>query len=587
MQKKSSEELGLPLPMTSRRGWQRFFPGLALLKHYKASWFYHDFFAGIVLGTMLVPIGVAYAVASGLPGIYGLYASIVPLFVYAFLGPSRILVLGPDSSLTAIVLAVILSVSAGDPHRAISLASMMAIVAGLLCLLAGFARLGFVTELLSKPIRYGYMNGIALTVMMSQLPNLFGLPSSKDGPFGGLIVAVSGMISHRVNWMTFGLGLSTLIIILFLKRFNRVPGFLIAVVISTMTVAIFDLSTSHHVLVLGSMPQGLPAFSIPWLEPGDVLPVLMGGFAIALVSFADTSILSRSYAARDGGYIDQNQEMVALGAANFVAGFFQGFAVSSSSSRTPIAQIAGAKTQVTGMVGALFVAAVLFFSSDFLSKIPESALAAVVITAAWSLLEFSDLKRIYRIQRWEFWLSMFCLIAVIIFGVIPGISLAIVVAIIEFLWESWRPHSAILGRVDGLKGYHDIKRYADAKTIPGLILFRWDAPLFFANAELFHQRVLAAIAASESPIKWVVVAAEPVTNLDITASDVVADLFQILKQSGVKLNFSEMKDPVKDKLKRFELFDLIGQDSFFPTVGAAVKSYIDTHEVDWQDWQDR
>ena len=587
MQKKTSEELGLPLPMTSRRGWQRFFPGLALLKHYKASWFYHDFFAGIVLGTMLVPIGVAYAVASGLPGIYGLYASIIPLIVYAFLGPSRILVLGPDSSLTAIVLAVILSASAGDPHKAISLASMMAIVAGLLCLLAGFARLGFVTELLSKPIRYGYMNGIALTVMMSQLPNLFGLPSSKDGPFSGLMVAFSGMIDERVNWMTFALGLSTLIIILLLKRFNRIPGFLVAVVISTVTVAIFDLSTTHHVLVLGSMPQGLPAFSIPWIEPGDVLPVLMGGFAIALVSFADTSILSRSYAARDGGYIDQNQEMVALGAANFVAGFFQGFAVSSSSSRTPIAQIAGAKTQVTGMVGALFVAAVLFFSSDFLSKIPESALAAVVITAAWSLLEFSDLKRIYRIQRWEFWLSMFCLIAVIIFGVIPGISLAIVVAIIEFLWESWRPHSAILGRVDGLKGYHDIKRYADAKTIPGLILFRWDAPLFFANAELFHQRVLAAIAASESPIKWVVVAAEPVTNLDITASDVVADLFQILKQSGVKLNFSEMKDPVKDKLKRFELFDLIGQDSFFPTVGAAVKSYIDTHEVDWQDWQDR
>lgn len=587
MQKNASEDLGLPLPMTSRRGWRRYVPGLALLQHYKAAWFYHDFFAGIVLGTMLVPIGVAYAVASGLPGIYGLYASIIPLIVYAFLGPSRILVLGPDSSLTAIILAVVLSVSAGDPHRAISLASMMAIVAGLICLLAGFARLGFVTELLSKPIRYGYMNGIALTVMMSQLPSLFGLPSSTDGPFGGLFVVISGMLNHQTNWMTFVLGLSTIVIILLLKRFNHVPGFLIAVVITTMTVVMFDLSTTQRVSVIGSMPQGLPAFSIPWIEPGDVVPVLVGGFAIALVSFADTSILSRSYAARDGGYIDQNQEMVALGAANFVAGFFQGFAVSSSSSRTPIAHIAGAKTQVTGLVGAMCVAAVLLFSPNLLGYIPESALAAVVITAAWSLFEFSDLKRIYRIQKWEFWLSLFCLVAVIIFGVIPGITLAIIVSIIEFLWESWRPHSAILGRVDGLKGYHDIKRYSEAKIIPGLILFRWDAPLFFANAELFQQRVLAAIAASDTPTKWVVVAAEPVTNLDITAADTLADLFEILQQSGTKLYFSEMKDPVKDKLKRFELFDRLGQDSFFPTVGAAVKSYIDTHEVDWKDWQDR
>lgn len=587
MQPPRAEDFGLPMPQTNRRGFRRWLPGLALIQTYKLSWLYRDFFAGLVLSTMLVPVGIAYAVASGLPGIYGLYATIVPLLVYALLGPSRILVLGPDSSLTAIVLAVVLASAEGDPLKAVTLASMMAIVAGLLCLLAGIARLGFVTELLSKPIRYGYMNGIAITVMISQLPNFFGLPASTDNPINSLFTTVLSLLKLQANWMTLAVGITTIAIIFLLKPFKRVPGLLIAVLIVSGIVGYFDLSSTHHVLTLGAVPQGLPHFSIPWIEARDVIPVLMGGFAIALVSFADTSILSRSYAARHGGYADQNQEMIALGAANLATGFFQGFAVSSSSSRTPIAHVAGAMTQVTGLIGAIVVSLFLIIAPDSLKYLPDSALAAVVLTAAWSLFEISDLKRIYRIQKWEFWLSMFCFASVVTFGVIAGITLAIIVAIIEFLWESWRPHSAILGRVDGLKGYHDITRHAGAKQIPGLLLFRWDAPLFFANAELFQQRLLAAVAKSQGPIKWVVVAAEPVTNLDITASDALAELIKILKQSNIKLNFSEMKDPVKDKLKRFELFDEIGQDAFFPTVGAAVKKFIEMHAVEWKDWEDR
>lgn len=571
----------------SGRGWMRFFPGLSVLSHYKLNWLYHDVYAGLVLTTMLVPVGIAYAVASGLPGIYGLYATAIPLLVYALFGPSRILVLGPDSSLTAIVLAVIISTAQGDPARAISIASMMAVVAGLICLVAGFAKLGFVTELLSKPIRYGYMNGIALTVMMSQLPKLFGLKASDDGPLNGLIAAIHGLEFDQINWMTLGIGLLTLVLIIIFRQFQKFPAFLFAVAIAAALVFFFDLTAKQQVVVLGPIPNQLPEFVFPWIEQSDILPVLIGGIGIALVTFADTSVLSRSMAMRYGDHVDQNQEMIALGAANLAAGFFQGFAVSSSSSRTPVAYIAGAKTQVTGLIGALGVIAILLWMPNALQFIPESALAAVVMTAAWNLFEFGDLKRIFRIQKWEFWLSIFCTISVVTLGVIPGIMLAVTVAIIEFLWEGWRPHFAILGRVDGVKGYHDINRYPEAKQVPGLLLFRWDAPLFFANVELFQRRVLDAIGQADSPIQWVVIAAEPITNFDVTASDFMMDLFDILKQSNIKLVFSEMKDPVKDLLKQFEIFELIGEEAFYPTIGAAVKAYIDTHQVEWEDWQDR
>ena len=328
-------------------------------------------------------------------------------------------------------------------------------------------------------------------------------------------------------------------------------------------------------------------FAIPWITYADIVPVLIGGFAVALVSFADTSVLSRVYAARTRTYVDPNQEMVGLGAANLAAGFFQGFPISSSSSRTPVAEAAGARTQLTGVVGALAVALLLVAAPDLLRNLPTSALAAVVIASAIGLIEVTDLRRIYRIQRWEFWLSIVCMVGVAVLGAIPGIGLAIVIAVIEFLWDGWRPHSAVLGRAEGVKGYHDITRYPDARLIPGLVLFRWDAPLFFANAELFHERVLDAVAASPTPVRWLVVAAEPVTSVDVTAADILAELDETLHAAGIELCFAEMKDPVKDKLKRFGLFARLGEEMFFPTVGAAVSSYLETHAVDWVDWEER
>jgi len=575
------------LAIQKQISWIRWLPGLLTLRQYQTRWLAHDVAAGLVLTTMLVPVGIAYAVASGVPGISGLYATIVALLAYALFGPSRILVLGPDSSLAAVILGVVLPLSGGDPHRALSLASMMAVVAGVVCILAGMARLGFVTELLSKPIRYGYMNGIALTVLISQLPKLFGFSIDSDGPLRNLWAIGEAIVNGEINWIAFGVGAGTLAVILLLKRSKRLPGILIAVVGATAIVGVLNLAARADVSVLGPLPQGLPAFAIPWITPADVIPVLIGGCAVALVSFADTSVLSRAYAARTGTKVDPNQEMVGLGTANLAAGFFQGFPISASSSRTPVAEAAGARTQLTGVVGALAVALLLLVAPNLLRHLPTPALAAVVIASAIGLIEMTDLIRIFRIQRWEFWLSIVCFVGVAVLGAIPGIGLAIVIAVIEFLWDGWRPHSAVLGRADGVKGYHDITRYPGARQIPGLVLFRWDAPLFFANAELFKERVLDAAAKAATPVRWMVVAAEPVTSVDVTAADTLAELDETLEKAGIELCFAELKDPVKDKLKRFGLFTRIGEDFFFPTLGAAVNNYLKSYTVDWVDWEDR
>jgi high affinity sulfate transporter 1 len=565
----------------------RWLPGLQTLRHYEAAWLTHDLMAGLVLAAMLVPVGIAYSVASGLPGIYGLYATIVPLLAYAIFGPSRIMVLGPDSALAGVILSIVIPLSAGDPHRAVVLAGAMAIVSGTVCILAGAARLGFVTDLISKPIRYGYMNGIALTVLVSQFPNLLGVSVDAEGPLRNVLATVGAIFDGKTNWTSLAVGAGTLATILLLKGSKRLPGILIAVVGATVIVATLDLAARSDVAVLGPLPQGLPGFSIPWISSADIVSVLIGGGAVALVSFADTSVLSRSYAARLGTRVDPSQELVGLGAANFATGFFQGFPISSSSSRTPVAEAAGAKTQLTCVVGALAIAALLLIAPNLLQNLPTPALAAVVIASAIGLIEIADLKRIYRIQRWEFWLSIVCFVGVAVLGVIPGIGLAIVIAIIEFLWDGWRPHSAVLGRAEGVKGYHDITRFPDARRIPGLVLFRWDAPLFFANAEFFKERVLQAVAQSPTQVRWFVVAAEPVTSVDVTAADVLMELDAALQAQSIELCFAELKDPVKDKLKRFGLFTRIGEQSFFPTIGAAVARYLEIHDVEWVDWEDR
>jgi MFS superfamily sulfate permease-like transporter len=341
------------------------------------------------------------------------------------------------------------------------------------------------------------------------------------------------------------------------------------------------------VTVIGQLPQGLPSFAVPWIRLQDLAPLLLGALTISVVSFADTSVLSRSLAAKTGAYVDPNQEIIGLGAANVAAGFFQGFPISSSASRTPVAESAGSKTQVTGLTGAAAIALLLVFAPSLLKNLPNTALAAVVIASAIGLFETRDLRRLYRIQRWEFWLSIACFLGVAIFGPIPGILFAIIIALLEFVWDGWRPHYAVLGRVDGMKGYHDITCYPDARLIPGLLLFRWDAPLFFANAEMFHEQVLEEINKFPTPVSWFVVTAEPVTSVDVTAADMLAELDDELCKAGIQLVFAKMKDPVKDKLNRFGLFSRFDEGHFFLTNGQVVNAYLDASGITWEDGEER
>ncbi|MGH2608145.1 MAG: SulP family inorganic anion transporter [Tepidiformaceae bacterium] len=565
----------------------RWLPGVQTLRGYRRSWLPKDLVAGLVLTALLVPAGMGYAQASGLPPIYGLYATIVPLVAYAIFGPSRILVLGPDSALSPLIAAAIIPAAAGNEEEAVATAGFLAIISGLLFMLAAIARFGFITDLLSKPVRYGYMNGIALTVFLSQLPKLCGFSTDADGVIPESRAFVRGVLDGDANTAALVIGLSCLVVIFACKWWRpSIPGVLLAVVGATVAVGVFSLAERYDLEVVGSLPRGLPAFEIPSLSDADLELLVAAAVGIALVSFADTSVLSRTFAVRGGYRVDPNQELVALGAANAATGFFQGFPISSSASRTPVAEAAGAKTQVTGLVGAITIALLLLFFPNLVRNLPDAALAAVVIAAAIGLVEVKGVRKLYRMRKSEFVLAAACFFGVAAFGVIEGILIAVGLALFDFIRRAWRPYDAVLGRVDGLKGYHDISRYPEAKRVPGLVLFRWDAPLFFANAEVFADRVRQAVGASPTAARWVVVAAEPVTDLDTTAADVLKELDDDLVARGVDLRFAEMKDPVKDKLKQYGLFERFGGARFYPTVGTAVSAYVEATGVEWTDWED-
>jgi high affinity sulfate transporter 1 len=566
---------------------RRWLPGVAMLRRYDRQLLLRDLAAGVALAALMAPVGIGYAEAAGLPVICGLYATIVPLLVYALLGPSRILVLGPDSALAALVGATIVPLAAGNPGRAALLAALLAIISGVLCVLAGIARFGFITDLLSKPIRYGYMNGVALTLIMGQLPKILGFPV-EEGSFLGLSAELfRGVAENRANPATCLIGLSCLGIMFGAKRWSpRFPGVLASLVAASLAVSLLDLAPLARVAVVGALPQGLPAFTLPVATPTEWISLGAGALAITLVTIGEMSVLSRIYALRGGYYVDDNQELVAVGFANLACGFFQGFPVSCSASRTPVAESAGAKTQMTGVVGALLIALLLLFAPGLMRHLPTAALGAVVVFACSSMVDVSPVLRLYGLRRGEFFLSLVCFLGVVFLGVIQGIFSAVGMALLAFIWRAWRPYCAVLGRIDGIKGYHDITRHPEARLIPGLVLFRWDAPLFFANAEIFREQTLRAISSAPTPTRWIVVAAEPVTDIDITAADMLAELEDELKSSGIELSFAEMKGPVKDRLKRYGLFTRLGTENFFLTIGQAVDHYVDTYRVDWIDWED-
>lgn len=450
---------------------------------------------------------------------------------------------------------------------------------GLICIGAGIAHLGFVSDLLSKPVRVGYLAGLAITIFIGQLPDLFGF--SIEG--GNVIQDTLGFLSNldQTNIYTLGVGLLCLVTILGLKRWvPRAPGILIAVVAAIAVTVLFDLA-AKGVDVVGVLPQGFPRPSFPAVDLSDLAPLAGAAFGITLVALGDTISTSSGFAAKSGYDVDSDQEMVGIGAANFLTGFFQGFPISSSSSRTAVAEQSGAKSQLTGVVAAALVLVMLLFAPGLVRNLPQSALAAIIIVASISLFDTLALRHLWKVQKSEFAIAIACILGVTLVGVLEGIVIAVIFSILQFFQRSWQPYSAVLGKPEGVPGYHDLKRYLDASQISGLLMIRWDAPIFFANANVFRKLVRGLIAQTDPKPFWVLVAAEPITDVDITAAEMLVDLDEELNAVGIHLIFAELKDPVRDKIERYGLHETIDRRHFYHTIEVAVQEfYLENHSED-------
>jgi len=553
-------------------------PGIVTARAYRREWLRPDITAGLVLTALLIPAGMGYAEAAGLPAYAGLYATIVPLLAYAVVGPSKILVLGPDSSLAPLIAAAVLPLAVtDDPESALALAGILGVLMGLILLVGGFLHLGFVTELLSKPIRLGYLNAIALIVVVGQLPKLLGFDvdaSGLIGEIGGIGKAVFG---GDIDPVAAAVGLGSLaVIVAFRIWIPRIPGVLVAVVGAMILSAALGLT--DDIGMVGALPAGLPLPSFGGVDWGDVGQLVGPAAGIALIAFADTGVLSRTFAARRGEDVNGSTEMKAVGVANIAGGLFGGFPISASGSRTPVAEQSGARTQLACVVGAVAVLVFVLVAPGVTAYLPDATLGAVVIVAATALVDVDGMVRMWRMSSVEFGLAVAAFLGVALVGVLQGILVAIGLSFVAVVAQAWQPYRTELVRTADRPGFHDVERHPGGDRIPGLVLVRFDAPLFFANGEIFDEYVRSVVAEAPTPVEWVVIAAEPITGLDTTAVDELVDLDTYLEGKGIQLAFAEMKGPIKDRLIRFGVGDRFDATHFYPTIDSAVEAFRDRAE---------
>ena len=548
-------------------------PGVATARGYRREWLRTDVTAGLVLTALLIPAGMGYAEAAGLPAYAGLYATIVPLLAYAVVGPSKILVLGPDSSLAPLIAAAVIPLAVvGDSENALALAGVLAILVGLILVIGGFLRLGFVTELLSKPIRLGYLNAIALVVVVGQIPKLLGFSVDASGLLGEIGGISKALVGGDVDPLAAAIGVGSLVVIVAFRLWVPVvPGVLVAVVAAIVLSAAAGLT--DDIGMVGALPEGLPLPSVGGVTWQDVGHLIGPAAGIALIAFADTGVLSRTFAARHGEDVNGSTEMKAIGVANVAGGLFGGFPISASGSRTPVAEQSGAHTQLAGVVGALAVLVFVLVAPGLTAYLPDATLAAVVIVAACALIDVGGMVRMWRMSTVEFGLAVAAFLGVALVGVLQGILVAIGLSFAAVIAQVWQPHRTELVETGEPTGFHDIERHPDGHRIPGLVLVRFDAPLFFANGEIFDEYVRSVVAKAPDPVDWVVIAAEPITGLDTTAVDELVDLDTFLEGNGIRLAFAEMKGPIKDRLIRFGVGDRFDSTHFYPTVEAAVNAF--------------
>lgn len=561
-------------------------PGIGQARSYRREWLGHDLAAGVVITGMLAPAGMAYATAAGLPAVTGLYATIVPLLVYALFGPSRILVMGPDSSLTPIIVAAIVPLVASGAGDAVALAGALSIIAGVISIAAGLARFGFLAELLSTPVRLGYLQGIAITIIVAQASKLAGFSVQGEALREQGRSLIDGLADGRINSWALATGAVSIAVIVVLKaRTRRIPAAFVVVVGGIVVALLADFSR-RGVPLVGDLSQGLPTPTVPDVGLDTLRHLVAGAIGVAFVAFADTSVVSRSMALRRGEHVDANHELVALGLCNVAAGFTQGFPISASNSRTPVAEASGARTQLTGVVAAVALVVVTIASPSTFRHLPDTSLAAIVIAAAISLIDLPAMWRLWHVRRSEFLLAVAATLGVAVFGPVEGVMVAVALSIVNFLRKAWKPHTAELVRVEGLKGYHDRARHPEGRQIPGLVLYRFDSPLFFANARFFSEDVQRVVEQRADAVRRVIVTAEPITDIDTTAADSLKELDAHLAALGVELRFAELKGQVRERLDRYGVFADPARDDA-RTVGEAVRRYLGEHPVDWVDWEDR
>lgn len=546
----------------------RSIPVVALFTGYRRAWARSDLTAGLVLAAMLVPQGMAYAELTGLPAYTGIYTTIAALLAYSVFGPNRRLVLGPDSSLAPVIAAVVLPLAAGDPASAVVLASAMSVIAGIVCVGAGYLSLGVVTEFLSKPLRIGYLNGIAVLIFISQVPKALGFSISAETTLDRVVGTLDGILGSEIVPEALAISVVSVLVIVGLRRVTRaIPGVIVAAVGSIAAVSLFDLTA---VTTVGAIPSGLPPLTIPSIDL-NLVPALLGGaVAVALVSFADTGALSTATALKSGEHVDPNSEIKALGAANVLSGLFQGFATSASSSRTAVAMAVGARSQMAGLVAALGVVVIVVFAPGLVSDIPAPTLAAIVITASFTLFDWKSVVWLWRVRRSEFILMLGAFLGVLILGVLEGIGVAIVLSLANFVRKVWRPHSTELGRVPGVPGFHDRERHPEAETVPGLLIARYDAPIFFANAPDFGRRLQQLIRSAGRPIERVILVGNAITDIDTTGAEILDHLLDDLEARHVSFAFAGLKGTIKDRLRSYGLYDRVGDENFFPNTLSAV-----------------
>lgn len=544
-------------------------PGLGEIRRYERGWLRADIVGGLTVGAMLVPQSMAYAELAGLAPEYGFYAVMGALVVYALVGTSRHLGVGPEPGTAILAATGVGAIAAGDSARYVALMAGLALVVAAICVVAAAARLGFIASVLSKPVLVGYITGVGLTLLSSQIAGFTGVPIEAERLFPRFRELAGSL--DQVHLGTTAVGAATLALILVLRRSApTAPGALIGVVAATVVVAVFGLD-GHGIALVGDIPTGLPVPGLPDVSVGDVGRLLPVAAGIALVGYSDNVLTARSVAARHGYRIDANQELLALGLTNLTAGLSQGFPVSSSASRTAVPASLGTRTQLVSLVASASVVATVLVLAPALGKIPRAALAAVIVSAAIAILDVPGYRALWRVGREEAVLAAVAALGVVVFDVLVGVLVAVSLSIVVAFYRIARPHDAVLGDYPGLDGWVGVDRYPEAVTERGLVVYRFDAPLFFVNADRFRSRVELALDESPGEEEWLVLDFEGIGALDATALDTLADLVDDVDVDVVAV--ARANDAVLDRLARAGLVEPAGRVRVFPTINGAVRAY--------------